>query len=273
MIEFPFKFKIWNEDRAWTVGCLWLSLDRFERFWPDVGLTLSNGAAVKSAIRAALRVEYAIAAAGRATEEDDMYYTARLEALARVCLREICETAGDEDAECIVRWMTGPVFGGINESSSDQHRWHRTWCNLFHALCDENPNKFASIYKISEEAAQQIVDIATADYGEVVAMETRAEEADNEPLSGWDAIAYAEYRWECSDLSPFDGLRRHIRYVFFDRSWAKILHCTRATDLDGLIQWGRVYAATRSPGSIQDEDVIIPDDVRAGWSDLHAKAA
>ena len=60
-----------NEDRAWRKGCLWLSLDRFERFWPDAGLALENGEAVKSAIRGALRFQYAMEAANRAKWDAD----------------------------------------------------------------------------------------------------------------------------------------------------------------------------------------------------------
>ena len=66
MVELPLKFCNWDEYRAWDDGSLWLSLDRFERFWPDAGLAFSNGEAVKSAIREALRGTYARDAANRA---------------------------------------------------------------------------------------------------------------------------------------------------------------------------------------------------------------
>src|SRR5262249_33156579 len=111
MIDFPLKFCDQDQYQAWFTGSEWLSLDRFERFWPDVGLALSNGKAVQSATRAALRVEYANLTASRARwaadpdAEDDLYHLDRLEALAKVFLRSVEETAGTQDAECVAGWL------------------------------------------------------------------------------------------------------------------------------------------------------------------------
>lgn len=46
MLGLPLDSSDSDEYRAWRTGGVRLSLDRFERFGPDVGLTLSNGAAV-----------------------------------------------------------------------------------------------------------------------------------------------------------------------------------------------------------------------------------
>lgn len=278
MIDFPFKFSNRNENRAWSNGCLWLSLDRFERFWPDVGLTFSNGAAVKTAVRGALRVEYAVMAEFRARFsadpdcEDDLYHTDRFEALARVCFRSIIETAGAHDADCIARWLVGPVYRVVSEYAVDQHPWYRTWCNLLYGLRTEDPDLLASSYGIDSHTAQRIVAIAAHFESEDAANRARVEEADQEPLQGWDAIAYADYRWESPEPSPLDGLGRHLRYVSFDRAWAEILSCTHPTDIDALVNWGRGCVATRMSG-VEEQDAIIPDDVRATWSELHVKPA
>jgi hypothetical protein len=278
MIDFPFKFRNWNEYRAWTDGCLWLSLDRFERFWPDVGLTLSNGAAVKSAVRAALRVEYAINADFRAREaadpdcEDDLYGTVRLEALAKVCFRQINETAGTQDAECVVRWLTGPVLGTVSEYSREHHPWHYTWRSLLGDLGMEDPHVLASSYGIPGDIAQQIVQIAAGYRSEIIPIRERVKAADEEPLSGWDAVAYADYRWECPEPSPLDGLSAHLGFICFERAWAEIIRCTRPADMDALVRWGRACFRSKTP-LVDDWQTIIPDDVRAAWSDLHAQPA
>lgn len=277
MIEFPLNLRDDKEYWAWFTGSVWLSLDRFERFWPDVGLMLSNRAAVKSAVRHVLCIRYAIDTQWRASYLDDPDAPEDLQApdpkegLPQLFFRRLNETAGPQDAGCVARWLKGPVLGAINEHSQKHDPWHYTWHRLFYRLGQENPNTLANRYGILEGTAKQLVDIVTACCSELEAMEERVEAADQEPLTGWDAIAYADYRWDSHIVSPLDGLRGHIRYAFFDRSWAKILRCTRATDLDGLIQWGRAHAAAAFSDSIQDADVIIPDDVRAGWAELHAK--
>lgn len=38
-----------------------------------------------------------------------------------------------------------------------------------------------------------------------------------------------------------------------------------------MIQSGRPYATAKMSDTIFEEDVIIPEDVRAAWSDVHAK--
>ncbi len=51
MIDFLLNLRDSNEDHAWATASVWLSLDQFGRFWPDVGLALENGEAVKSAVK------------------------------------------------------------------------------------------------------------------------------------------------------------------------------------------------------------------------------
>lgn len=278
MIEFPLNLRDDKENWAWFTGSVWLSLDRFERFWPDVGLMLSNRAAVKSAVRHVLCIRYAIDTQWRASYLDDPDAPEDLEApdpkegLPQLFFRRINETAGPQDAECVARWLKGPVLGNSSEYAVDRHPWHRTWHRLFYDLGNEPLSTLASAYGIPVNTARNVVDIVAAYSVECAAIDERVDEADQEPLTGWDAIAYADYRWETPIVSPLDGLRGHIRYVFFDRAWEKIIRCTRASDLDGLIQWGRAHAAAKFSDSIRDEDVIIPDDVRATWFELHVKS-
>ena len=231
---------------------------------------LVNRPEVKSAIRGALRVEYAINADFRARFaadpdcEDDLYHIDRLQALAKVCFRQLNETAGTQDAECIARWLTGPVLGAATDPNwEDQPKWHYAWTRLFYRLGDEDPNLLASTYEIPDKTARRIIEIAAHFVSEVRANSERVEAADHDPLSGWDAIAYADYRWECTELSPLDGLGGHLRYISFDRAWADVIRCTRPSDLHALIQWGRAHAAARKADLIFDEEVNIPNDVRA----------
>jgi hypothetical protein len=42
--------------------------------------------------------------------------------------------------------------------------------------------------------------------------------------------------------------------------------------MDALIQWRREYIRTKM-SSVCEWQAIIPDDVRAAWSDLHAQPA
>jgi hypothetical protein len=268
MIDFPLNLRDSNENHAWRTASVWLSLDRFERFWPDVGLTLSNGAAVKSAVRHVLCVRYAIDTEWRANYYDDPDAPEDLEApdpekeLPQICFRRINETAGVQDAACVARWLTGPVLGAKKEWTYDPwYMWHNAWSGLLYQLGEEDPNLLASRYGIPGTTAKKIVEIAARYRSEDDANHERVKAADKEPLVGWDAIAYADYRWETAELSPLDGLWGHLGYICFDRAWPEVMRCSRPADIDALIQWGNAFLRARN----RPYDATIPDDVRRSW--------
>ncbi len=263
MIDFPLNLRDDKENWTWFEGSLWLSLDRFERFWPDVGLTLSNGEAVKAAVRGVLRVQYAIDGANRArwaADPDgptDLDETVPTEELAKTCFRTLIETAGTQDTECVARWLTGPVLAANKEAL-----WHKTWSSLLYRMAEVDPNNLASVYGIPSDTAQKLIDVALQYRSEVDVNEERVDAAGQEPLSGWDAVAYADYRWDDPELSPLGGVWLVLRYIGFDRAWAEVLRCTRPADIEALIQWGHT---TLGPNRHPYEQAAIPDDVRAAW--------
>jgi hypothetical protein len=269
MIQFPLNLRKseLKEDFAWSQGSLWLSLDRFERFWPAVGLTLSNAEAVKAAVREMLRVQYAIKAADRARwaadpdAPDDLDWD-HGEELAKTCFRAIIETAGTQDAECIARWLAGPVLAAIKEPSWTEHQWHYAWSGLLYHMWKLDPLEIESSYGIPSNTVKKIVEIAAHYRDEDDLNHDLVEAADQEPLSGWDAIAYANYRWETTELSPLDGLWAHLRWICFERTWPEIVRCTRPADIDALIEWGRAKLGPTDPIY---EQVVFPDDIRAAW--------
>lgn len=269
MVDFPLNLLDANERSAWNEGRLWLSLDRFERFWPDVGLTLTNGEAIKSAVRDVLRVQFAVDAEWRAAYLADPDAPEDLEApdltkdLGHTFFRQINETAGTLDAECVARWLKGPVLFSIKDPLwKEHHPWHSIWRDLLYHLGAENPNKLTSVHGIPSGAARQIVEIAAAYRSEDLTIGERIKAADQEPLIGWDAIAYADYRWETQELSPLDGLSTHLSCISFDRFWPKIVRCTQPAHIDALIQWGRARTGVES---VLYECVAFPDDIRAAW--------
>lgn len=267
MIAFPLNLRDYNEDRAWRQGCLWLSLDRFERFWPDVGLTLSNGEAVKSAVRDVLRIQFAADEEWRTTyyanpdAPEDLDAPDPTKELPYICFRQINETAGTQDAECIARWLTGPVLGSFKEWSDPHHHWHNTWSSLLYHMWDLNPGDIELSYGIPAHTVQRISEIAARFRTERDVNRERVEAADQEPLSGWDAVAYADYRWETQEPSPLDMLSVHLQYVSFDRAWPEVLRCTPPAYIDALIKWGRAFHKAHS----WPDDVVIPDGVREAW--------
>lgn len=265
MIDFPLNLRDSDEDQAWRTGSLWLSLDRFERFWPDVGLNLSNGEAVKSALRDALRIKFAFDAEWRAAYFADPDAPEDFDApdptkdLHTTCFRRINETAGAQDAECVAAWLAGPVLAAEKEA-----KWHNAWSELLYCMAEEAPNTRTSLYGVPEDTARRIVVIAVHFKNEVDTMKERVEEADQVPLSGWDAVAYADYRWETEELSPLDGLGLHLRYICFDRTWPKVMRCTRPSDIDALIKWGNAFLGARN----RPYDATIPEGVRATWHQM-----
>src|SRR5262249_17832970 len=151
------------------------------------------------------------------------------------------ETAGLQDAECVVAWLAGTVRAEIKRPW-----WHRAWGMLLYSMGKEDPTMLASRYGIPDDTARRIVEIAARYRSENDADHERVEAADQEPLSGWDAVAYAEYRWENPEASPFTGLWLYFSYICFDRAWAEVVRCTRPADIDGLIKWGRTQAGPNS---------------------------
>jgi hypothetical protein len=140
--------------------------------------------------------------------------------------------------------------------------WHHVWSDLLYHLGKEDPNLFAYRYGIFPNIARRIVEIAARFRSEVDVNRERVEAADQEPLSGWDAIAYADYRWETQELSPLDVLSVHLGYVCFERAWPEVMRCTPPTDIDALVKWGR---ANLSQENYYRDYVAPPDDVRAAW--------
>lgn len=259
------KFCRWNRYRAWSDGSLWLSLDRFERFWPDVGLTLSNGEAVKAAVREALRTKYAMDAAHREraavnpNAPVDMVYRNRIQTLPKGCITNIAETAGMQDAECVARWILGPVHKAVKGSSGSLH-----WSAMFYHLSKEEPEMLGSRYKVASDNARKIINIAARHRSEIDVIKERTEAADREPLAGWDAVAYADYRRETPEASPLIGVRLYLTRVSFDRAWNDIIGSTIQADRDALVRWNLDFR-TKHDLQIPDYAAIIPDDVRGPW--------
>jgi len=252
MIEFPLNLLDRKEDFTWYEGSQWLSLDRFERFWPDAGLTLSNGEAVKSAVRAALRAKYA----KDAEEGDDLDYMDFLKDLAKTCFRTIYETAGTKDAERVAAWLTGPVLAANKEA-----HWHNSWRALLYRMGNKDPRMLVS-HGIPSSTAHKLVEIGKRFRVKFDAIDERLEAADLEPRVGWDLVVYENIWLENSEGSPLLGASLLLRYRCFDRIWPEVLRCTNPAYIDAMIQWG---TAEFGPNNVIHEQVTLPDDVRAAW--------
>jgi hypothetical protein len=233
-----------------------------ERFRLDVGLVLDNVEAVKLAVRSVLRVEYTINAANRArwaadpNSPDELDESVPEEELAKTCFRTMSEMAGIHDTARVAAWLTGPVLASITKSL-----WPYLWKMLLYRLGDVKPGTLAS-HGVPMDAAQKLVKIAVRHRSEVDAMEERIEAVQEEPLSEWDAIAYADYRWDGLVSYPLSLLEPVFEYASFDRKWPEVMRCLQPVYIDALIQWGR---ANIGPKDARSEHVTIPDDVRAAW--------
>jgi len=262
MVDFPLNLSNEKESRAWRKGSLWLGLDQFERFRLDVGLVVDSVEAVKLAVRSVLRVEYTINAANRAkwavdpNTPDELTEDIPYEELAKTCFRTMSEMAGIHDTARVAAWLTGPVLASITKSL-----WPYLWKMLLYRLGEVKPGTLAS-HGVPMDNAQKLVKIAIRHRSEVDAIEERIEAAQEEPLSEWDAIAYADYRWDGLVSYPFSGLGSVFGYASFDRKWPEVMRCLPPTYIDALIRWGRANVGPNDPSY---DHVTIPDDVRAAW--------
>ena len=257
MIDFPLNLRDENEGRAWYEGSLWLGLDQFERFWEDVGPVVENREAVKSAVRDALRVQYAINAANHAkwaadpNTPDELTEDVPTEELAKTCFGTMAETAGTQDAERVAAWLTGSVLAANKESG-----WHYIWNMLLYRMGEDAPRKLVS-HGIPSNIAEKLVAIAVRHRSEVDAIEDRIDAVEQEPYSEWDIIAYDDHQW-----NALSGLRSLFKYISFERKWPEVMRCLEPAYIDALIRWGR---ANVGPKDELYERVTIPDDVRAAW--------
>ncbi len=262
MIDFPLNLLDEDESWTWRKGSLWLGLDQFERFRLDVGLVLDNAEAVKLAVRSVLRVEYTITAANRArwaadpNSPDELDESVPVEELAKTCFRTMSEMAGIHDTARVAAWLTGPVL-----ASNTKSLWPYLWKMLLYRLGEVKPGTLAS-HGIPIDTAQKLVKIAVRHRSEVDAIEERIDVTQDEPLSEWDAIAYADYQWDSSGKYPLRGLDAVYEYVSFDRKWPEVMRCLQPAYIDALIQWGRANVGPKDPSY---DHVTIPDDVRAAW--------
>lgn len=252
MIEFPLNLCDRKEYWTWFKSREWLSLDRFQRFWPDVGLALENGEAVKSAVRAELRTKYA----KDAEEGDDLDYMDFLEDLAKTCFRTINETAGTKDAERIAAWLTGTVL----VANKEEH-WHHSWSILLYRMGDKDPRSLVS-HGLPSSPAHKLIEIGKRFRAEADAIDERIEAADLEPKVGWDLVVYEDYWREDPEGSPIKGLSLLLWNITFDRIWPEVLRCVHPAYIDALIRWG---TAEYGPNNVIHEQVAFPDDVRATW--------
>ena len=168
MVDFPLNLRDSNEDHAWRKGSVWLSLDRFERFWPDVGLALTNGEAVKSALRDALRIKFAFGAEWRAAYFADPDAPEDFEApdptkeLHTTCFRRINETAGTQDADCVARWLKGPILGASRASSRcEQYPLDGAWCTCFQGFPSSSLPRYQGFRHVSRRRPPSIARISS----------------------------------------------------------------------------------------------------------------
>jgi hypothetical protein len=122
----------------------------------------------------------------------------------------------------------------------------------------------ASRYKVAGDTSRKIVTIAARHRSETDAIKERTEAADREPLSGWDAVAYAEYRREKPEASPLIGVRLYLMSVAWKRTWDEVLACTIRADIDALVRWHLDFRIEHGY-QIPNYADIIPDDVHGPY--------
>ncbi|MGK3962600.1 hypothetical protein WMF38_00225 [Sorangium sp. So ce118] len=252
MAHEPLDLRRLDNFTVWHNGILWLSLDRFERFWPDVGLSFPDAEVAKAAARAALLEKRAL----EASEGDDLDHVDRLDTLADALVRTIAGACGPTSAGRFVAWLRGPVMASAKEPV-----WHRTWRILLYRVPEHDPTLIASSYGIPHETTARLFEIAKRYAADDDAIDMRVEAAEGAPLAGWDADAYADYRVEGPELSPLDGLRTHLSCLRFDEAWSEILRLTSPQDIDALVRWGRAFLVLRT--SIPADAAHIPAHARS----------
>jgi hypothetical protein len=180
-----------------------------------------------------------------------------MQTLPKGCITNIAETAGMPDAECVAKWILGPVHKAITWQTE-------SWSAILYHLSQEEPDMLVSRYKVAGETARKIVDIAARHRSEIDAIKERTEAADREPLSGWDAVAYAEYRREKPEASPLIGVRLYLTFVGFGRAWDEVVASTIRTDIDALVRWHMDFRIEHDY-QIPNYAAIIPENVHGPY--------
>ncbi len=169
-------------------------------------------------------------------------------------LADIQKIDGENGAAALQSWIERFIL--YENDSSCRFVWHGLMFQL-----DASQEPVLVWLGIPEDKILGLLRLADR-YGDLAGeLEDLMEEAQSQPLEGWDGEQYRIYRRESDDVSPLDYLSDHLLALRFHKVWREILVLLYPTEMEILNQCGQHITALK--GRIPPCKAVIPEKYRA----------
>jgi hypothetical protein len=227
---------------------LLISLDRVMPFWEEMELNFSHPDQVKQAARPFVIEQQKLDIINKFD-----YFNA-ISVLLNNLFQSIRVFEGEEGVSTLHKCI-GRFIMYENEST-----WRSAWHGLMFQL-EVSQEPVLIRLGLPEEKIHALLRL-TDRYGDLASeLEDLIDEAENQPLQGWDEEQYRIYRKESDDVSPLDYLSNHLLALRFHKVWHEIQALLKPDEMEILSQWGQYITALK--GRIPPANAIIPEKYRA----------
>jgi hypothetical protein len=173
-------------------------------------------------------------------DDDLVLYPRQISALINAALGRIAAVEGDEGANALADWIALTYLPNL-----DRERWYETWQVLFLRLAEGHISQLSG-QGISDNKLSALAALVTRWRGTKAQMSDRIDEADAQPLTGWDGEQYALYRHETPDISPLDYLNAFLNNYTFGPFWAGLGELLSPAEMTILDRWGQLYTTMKT---------------------------
>jgi hypothetical protein len=234
------------------MSILLISLDRTIPFMKEMELYFSNIELFHKTVRQYVRKQQQM----KYSEEELLLYAEYVRFISDLyssLLTDIEKIEGESGAAALQSWIRRFIMYE-NESS-----WRFAWHGLMFTF-DASQEPVLIRLGLPEEKIPALLRLVDR-YGDLASeLEDQIEEAESQPLQGWDEEQYRIYRKESDDVSPLDYLSDHLLALRFHKVWHEILVLLNPNEMDILNQWGQYITALK--GRIPPANAIIPEKYR-----------
>jgi hypothetical protein len=229
----------------WGTALLLVSLDRVTPFWREMGLHFSDPARAKAVVRRFVREQQELTMIGAPG------YAAQVSERLTCLFDDLAALEGNANADRLRDWIEQRYV----RYQLPEEAWRDAWKSLL-TWIDVSQEPLLAELGIPEDKARALVDLSDQWSRLTDSLEEQIEEADSEPLDGWDGEQYQFYQRETPVISPLDSLSNYLSTSRFTGIWEEILRVLGRPEMDALNDWGQLICVTYT--TIPPARALIP---------------
>jgi hypothetical protein len=233
----------------WGTALLLVSLDRVTPFWREMDLHFSDPARAKAVVRRFVREQQELTRIGAPG------YAAQVSERLTCMFADLAVLEGKANAGHLRDWIEQRYV----RFQLPEEAWRDDWKSLL-TWIDASQEPLLAELGIPEDKARALVDLSDQWSRLTDSLEEQIEEADSEPLEGWDGEEYRFYRRETPVISPLDSLSHYLSTSRFTGIWEEILRVLSRPEMDALNDWGQLICVSRT--TIPPDRALIPAHYR-----------